>query len=812
VGAWLQDLRYCFRSLRKSPGLTCVVILTLGLGIGFNTAIYSVVNAFLLRPLPVKDPGQLVVLAARDKHTEVPHGMSFADYRDYLGLTGVFSDMLARREFAFATNWKRDERTERIWVDAVTPNYFQVLGVSAVLGRIFQPDETRQPIAVLDHTCWRDKFAADPGIVGRTINLDGHLVTVIGVAPEGFQGTQVAMRPDIYVPLEAPGLTGLTAERFEQRDAHELRLMARLKSGVSIAQARAAVNQLAARLSAQYSDTNKGVAVITIPERFARPEPQVSEALPTISVASMAIVGLVLLIACANIANLLLVRATARRKEMALRTAVGASRLSIVRLLLTESLVLGLLGGAMGVWLAYGVVRLMRLRPPSVDLPVHMDWSPDGRVLLFAAFVALLTGTLCGLAPALEVSRPDLATVLKESAGRATGSKRRLTSLFVGGQVGVSMLLLILAGLFIRGARKAQEVDLGFNRNNLQLLSVDLAKQNYDQTHGREFIRRLLEEIQAMPGVRGASVAKWIPFEQQGNEAVFSEDQVAARRSDALSVLSNTVGEEYFRVMEIPVLHGRGFDRHDDGTAPRVAIINEALASRLWPEQDPLRRRIRLAGGDVVQVIGVVKTGKYAFLNEPARPYLYLPFRQNYGSPAIFHIRTAGTPKLLLPAVRQAIRALDPDLPVYSVKTMREHLENGYVFSGIILGGTMSGLFGVLGLTLASIGLYGVVANTVSQRTREIGIRTALGASGARILRLMVKESMLLVAAGIAAGFAGGVGAARFLKRVLFSVDPADWRTIAVLMGALAMVAALACLVPARRAAKVDPLVALRWE
>src|SRR5262249_24588994 len=473
---------------------------------------------------------------------------------------------------------------------------------------------------------------------------------------------------------------------------------------------------------------------------------------------------------CANIANLLLVRATARGKEMALRSAVGASRMRIVRLLLTESLALSFLGGVAGVAVAAAAGRGMRSRAPSVRMPVYMGGGLDGRVLLFATIGGLVTGILCGLVPALEVSRPDLATALKEGAGRATGSRRRLTSLLVGGQVGVSMLLLIVAGLFIRGARKAQEVDLGFDRNNLQLLSVDLAKQNYDQTHGREFIRRLLEEIQTMPGVREASVAKWIPFEHQGNEAAFREDQVGSRRADALSVFSNTVGEDYFQVMGIPVLQGRAFDKHDDDTAPRVAVINEALASRLWPGQDPLRRRIRLAGGDMVQVIGVVKTGKYAFLNEPPRPYLYLAFRQNYGAPAIFHIRTAGMPVQLVPAVQQAIRALDSDLPVYSVKTMREHLEKGYVFGAIILGGTMSGLFGAIGLALASIGLYGVVANTVSQRTREIGIRTALGASGASILRLTMRKSMMLAAAGITAGFAGGLRAGRVLERGLVIV------------------------------------------
>jgi len=813
MSPFLQDVQYSLRSLRRSPGFTSIVVLTLGLGIGFNTAIYSVINAFILRPLPVKDPDQLVVLATRDKHAEVPHGLSFPDYRDYRGLTAVFSDVLARREFPFAANWKRDHQTERIWIDAVTVNYFDLLGIKASRGRTFTPEESHQPVAVLDYTCWREKFAGDAGVLGQALNLGGRLVTVIGIAPEGFRGTQVSMRPDLYVPLEAPGITGAAnRNRIEQRDAHELRAIARLKPGATLAQARSAVNVLATRLERQYSDTNKGVQVITIAERFARPEPQVSAALPAIAAFSMAIVGLVLLIACANIANLLLVRSLRRGKEMALRTAVGASRFRIVRLLLTESVTLGVLGGAAGVLIAHWAIRVIRSRPASVDLPVYMDWTPDTRVLLFAIAVALLTGIVCGLMPALEASRPDLATVLKEGAGRSTGPRRRLSAILVAGQVGISMLLLIVAGLFIRGARKAEEVDLGFDRNNLQLLSVDLAKQNYDQARATAFIRRLLDEIEALPGVRAVSVASCIPFEHQGNESVFSDEQISIRRSDALSVFSNTVDVGYFGVMGIPVLRGRAFDKHDDESGPRVAVVNEALAMRLWPGKDPLQRKIRLANGDSLQVIGVVKTGKYAFLTEDQRPYLYLPFRQNYTSPTIFHVRTAAAPAPLVSSLRQAVRSLDPDLPIYNVKTMQEHLQRGYVFSSIILGGALSGLFGILGLALASIGLYGVVANTVSQRTREIGIRTALGAGSGNILRLVTRQSMMLVLAGAAGGLAGGLLVARLLKRVLFSVDPADLRTFLTVFVLLAIVAVVACLIPARRAIQVDPTVALRWE
>jgi predicted permease len=376
----------------------------------------------------------------------------------------------------------------------------------------------------------------------------------------------------------------------------------------------------------------------------------------------------------------------------------------------------------------------------------------------------------------------------------------------------ISMLLLIVAGLFIRGAQNAQKSDLGFDRNNLQLLETYLGEQGYDRTRGITFIRQLSDHIEALPGVRGVSIATCIPFEHQGSEAVFSDEQVSTRRTDALTVFSNTVGEDYFRVMGIPMLAGRAFDKHDDESAPRAALINEALAQRLWPGRCPLLKKLRLAGGDELQVIGIVKTGKYAFLNEEPRPYLYLAFRQNYASPAIFHVRTGGNPVTTVSSIREAVRVLDPDLPVYNVKTMQEHLQHGYVFSTIILGGALSGLFGVLGLALASIGLYGVVANTIGHRTREIGIRTALGASNKSILGLVLKESMLLIFTGAIAGIASGVAAAQLLRRLLLSVNPTDPITFFSMFAVLAVVASTACVIPALRATRVDPVIALRCD
>jgi predicted permease len=564
-----------------------------------------VINAYILRPLPVVDPDRLVVLATRDNHSDVPFGLSYPDYRDYRSLTDVFVDVLARREWPAAANLKRDSQLDRIWLDAVTPNYFALLGVQTAVGRTFLPEEARAPVAVLDYACWQGKFGGDRAIVGTAINVNGQPLTVVGVAPERFQGTQVTMRPDVYVPLQVPVTAG--HRDFEVRGDRELRVIARLRDGVTAAQARSAVDVAAKRLEAQYPETNSGVRVLTIPERFTRPEPQVSQATPVIAAFSMLLVGLVLLLACANISNVLLVRAVRRGKELAVRAALGATRARIARLLLTESLILGVLGGGTGVMLAFWVTSVLRSRRSRVDLPIYMNSSPDGHVLLFATAVTLVTGLVCGVIPALASSRPHLTAVINQGGGRGSGRKRLLSSVLVTGQIGVSMLLLVVAGLFIRGAQKAQRIDLGFDRTNLQLLAVDLSKQGYDEARGREFIRRLLDEAQSLPGVRSASVARYLPFAQQGGESVFRDDQAGRRRVDGLVAFSNTVGLNYFQAMGIPILKGRDFSGHDDEAATRVVVINEALAQRLWPGEEPTGRFLRLFGGDRLQVIGVVK-------------------------------------------------------------------------------------------------------------------------------------------------------------------------------------------------------------
>jgi predicted permease len=817
MDAILQDLRFALRALRKSPGFTIVAVLTLGFGIGGNTAMFSFVRGYLMRPLPVKEPDQLLVLAARDSHIELPHGLSYLDYLDYRGLEDVFEDVIARAEWPVALSWNHGGNAERLWVEMVTGNYFEVLGMRAARGRTFLAGEERAPVLVLTWDCWQRRFGGDPGVLGSTVSLNGRAFTVIGVGPRGFHGSQVDMVSEAFAPLLLldrirPGAPAV----LEDRSAHVLRPIARLRAGATVEQARAAAEVLSGQLARQYPKTNGDVRVMVVRETQARPEVQVADLAPRAAAFVMGCVGFVLLIACANIANLLLVRANRRQREVAIRSALGASRWRVVRLLLTESLVLALAGGAAGAVLVVWAGELLPVtNTAGAEFPIRVEVSvaPDLTVFVFAFAVSLIAGVVCGLAPALQ-ARPDVAQWLKGAARLSGGGHkpRRLSGALVVAEVALSLVLLLTATAFIQGARELRNVDLGLDIRNVQLLSVDLS--SVDSAYSREFPKRLIESVRALPGIRSAALAQAVPFHTSAGFRIYTDEQ-APSLDTPLSILGNVVSPGYFRTLRMPLLAGREFDERDDESAPNRAVVNQALARRLWPHaaspRDALGRKVRLAGGAELEVIGVVRTAKYVFPNEDPRPYLYTALAQNLGPAVSLHVRTARSPADVAAALREQVRRLNPGLPMFGVKTLEEHVYGSYLFRALLNGGSLSGLFGLLGLLLAAIGIFGVIANSVNQRTREIGIRMAVGAERRDVVGMVVRQGMALVLAGVAIGLAGAWGAVR-LTRLLLRTEAGDPLVFAAVTLALSAVALLACYVPSRRAARVDPMAALRWE
>jgi predicted permease len=821
----LQDLRYAARMLLKSPGFAAVAVLSLALGIGANTTIFSVVNALLFRPLPVKDAHRLVVLATKDHHGEFPHGLSYPDYLDYQGQKEVFSDLMAY--MPAPVKLSREGHAERIWIEMVTGNYFSMLGVDAIRGRTFLPEEGQtpraHPVMVLSYGCWQRRFGSDPSVVGKTVSLNGHPFTVVGIAPERFPGTEALFAADAYVPLMAleqmmPGDEDL----LNQRDRHAFRVMGHLQPGVSLDQAGKAVSTLARHLEQEYPKTNKGVALTVIPETKARPEPSTVDLIPRIAVVFMALVGLVLLIACANVANLILARAITRQKEIAIRSALGAGRARLIRQLLTESVLLALLGGTAGLLLSLWTTDLLSAIKLPVDAPLRLDLPMDWRVFAFTLLLAFLTGVVSGLAPAFQASRPNLNEALKEGGRRAgvISGRYPLRSILVVSQVAVSLLLLICSGLFIRSLQSAQKIDLGFRTENLLLVSVDVSLQGYDKKRGKLFYQQMVDRVKTLPGVRSASLARLVPLGYESDAIdVFTEERASTAKEARLAIPYNIVGLDYFKTIGTPFLRGRDFTERDgEESAPGVVIINETMARRLWPGQDPIGKRFKVDRTNhlyEMEVIGVVKDSKYVFLYEEPRPFMYFVMSQmpqNYQAPITLHIHTADKPTSFVAAVREQIRTLDANLPIYDVTTMAAHIRDGKAFLPARLGASLVGAFGLLGLVLAVVGIYGVVCYFVAQRTHEIGIRMALGARPRDVLRLVVGQGMILVLIGVAIGLATCFGVTRVLSSLLYGVSATDPATFAGISLLLAGVALLACYIPARRATKVDPMVALRYE
>jgi predicted permease len=815
MDALLQDIRYAVRTLLKSPGFTAVAVLTLGLGIGANTAVFTLVNAALFRAPPGTRPHELVWLAATRDFPDQPgrprsyqRRFSMPEYRDYVVRTTSFTGLSAYQDVALALG--SGGEPERVGGLLVSGNYFQVLGLLPAAGRFFVPEEDRDPgahpVVVLSHGLWRRRFASDSSVVGTGITVNGRRFTVVGVAPPGFVGIQLGEPSELFMPLAMVAVAmPRSAELLEQRYAGWLQIVGRLKPRGTAAAAGAEVGTVAAQLAQAYPETMEGTSAEVSPLSGGLDPGNRREALP-IFVLLMAVPALVLLIACANVANLLLARAAGRRREIGIRLALGATRWRLLRQLLTESVLLALCAGAAGMLLSFWLNDIL-LAVSRAPTEIELALKPDVRVLAFTLVVAVTTGLLFGLVPALGATRPDLAPALKERLGRS-----RLARAFVVAQVAISLILLVTAGLFLRSLDKALDVNPGFDPANRISLSFDLGIQGYTDRQRGVFYARLLERIRAIPGVRAASLASPLPL---SGRVIGSAVSLEGVDPDAAGVPVNlgAFAPEYFETMGAPLMRGRDFAATDGPGAPLVAIVNETLARRLWGNEDPLGRRLRLYGRDEPyrEVVGVAKDGKYDELTESPRGFLFLPERQHADlSDISLVVKTAGDPRQLTGALSAAVHELDPALPIFRLETLEQALRNR--LDKERGASSLLGVFGTLALLLAALGLYGVMAYAVTQRTREIGIRVALGARQADVLRQFVGEGVRLAAVGVVIGMALSVALTRVIARFLYGVTATDATTFAAGAALLCAVAVLASWFPARRAARVDPMIALRAE
>lgn len=818
-----QDVRYALRVLRKSPAFSAIIILTLALGIGANTAIFSVVDSLLLRPLPVKDPGQLTVLAFRQGHGPLLTQFSAADLRDIRAqASGAFSDMLGHM-VAFdgiSLNGKAD-RALSVYV---TGNFFSLLGMKPYAGRFFLPSEGKtpgaDPITVLSYGYWKTRFGADPDIVGKRILVNAHPCTVVGIAPPEFHGLYPAPVAYLYFPFSMLGTFegGWPKDLMTSRILQNLYVLARLRPGVSLATAQAELNVIAQRLSAEHPETNKGMSLNAYAERFARPDLSSSMILIKAAALFLALVGLVLLLACANIANLLLVRATGREREMAVRTALGAARNRLVRQLLTESILLALFGGAAGLFLGMLASRGIGSIDLHTPVPVSLVYGFDWRIFVYTFAAALLTGVIVGLIPALRASRTSISAALHESGRSIAGGRNRVRTSLVVLQVAGSLMLLVIAGLFIRSLGAVQHTNLGFDPHNVVDLAMDPSEIGYGETQGLALYKSLLDRVRALPGVQSASLTSSFPMSNYGASDYLKISDYQNPPGQGLPFLQYAVvSPEYFVTMRIPLLRGRSFTEADAKGAPYVAVVSQAFATRYWPNQDPIGKRFAKVSGvtnPAYEVVGVAKDCHFNDLTGPIDPYFYLPLEQNYAlsSLQILQIRSGAAPDLVIRETQEIVQGLAPELPLFDIHTMTESLDTLQGFLLFRLAAGLAAALGLLGLTLAIVGVYGVISYSVSQRTHEIGIRMALGAQRSEVLKMILRQGFVIVAAGLVLGCLSAFAAARLISNMLVGVSAADPATYSAVILILALVALLACYIPARRAMRVDPMVALRYE
>lgn len=816
--AFWQDLRFAARMLRKNPGFTAVAVITLALGIGLNTAIFSMVNALLFRPLPVRHPEQIYTLSASGKGGG--NTFSYQDLEDIrTQTTSLFSDM-AGVQMLSTTGLSIAGKSERMWTDFVTGNFFEITGIRPALGRFILPSEGHaagaDPVLVLNYSFWKVHLGADPNVVGTRASVNGRPVTIVGVAPQGFRPVSTLIETQGYMPLGMAVVDNQTKSDFlNDRQDKRLVLIARLRPGVSKDKIQSVLEVVAKRLAAEYPKADDWRALTAFPLPPTGPTSEPPQGLGVVGALFLTLAAVVLILACVNVANILLARASVRRGEIATRAALGAKRSRLIRQLLTESLLLALLGcmGGLGVGLAGS--RVLSSLPLHMDIPINLDFHFDWRVFAYALAAALLAGVIAGIAPAWQATAGDVNEVLHGSGRTTTAGGHSFRKGLVVTQVGGSLMLLIVAGLFVRSLLNVQRSDLGFDPQHVLNVALDPSLAGYNQTQGYQFVDDLLERVSVLPGIQSASVAATVPM--GGNNMggyIEVEGVLAPAGQQPSSTGYNVVSPGYFETMGIRLLHGRGISATDKQDSIHVAVINQAMAERFWPGKDPIGKQFRLDEDHdhPLEVVGVVRNSRTEDLSSPEGPFFYMAFAQKRVLPVTLQVRTIGNPKAMGPEVIGLIRSLAPALPVAGAQTMTDALNtpNGLWF--FQLGAGLTAATGMLGLILAIIGVYGVVSYMVTQRIHEIGIRLALGALPGEILRLVLRQGMSIIAIGSVLGILMAFGVAHLLGHLLVGVSSADPVTYVTVPLMLVLVALAACYIPARRAAKVDPMVALRYE
>jgi predicted permease len=810
-----QDCKYGVRVLRKSPGFAAIAVLTLALGIGANTTIFSWINSTLLNPVPGLSRSSEVVSLTLSKPDENPFPFTYPDLeamRDgQQSFTGIAACGFAQMSL------KGKSKPQRIFGMVASANYFDVLGVRPIIGRGFLPEEDTKPggapVAVISYRLWQTHFAANPNIEGQTIEINEHPYTIVGVTPAVFQGSQTGVRTDVWVPIMMQAQLNPLGDLLHDHHQFWLLGFGRLKPGVTLQQAQ---QEMTLRLQPEakaYPEEHKGHDTVTVYPLWRNPfglNQFMSKLLPAL----MCIAGLVLLLACVNVANLMLVRAVGRRREIAIRMALGVSRWRLVRQLLVESLIVSLAGGVVALVITLWTQgTLMKFMPVTEDIPLSLTVTADRTVLLATLVISALTGVIFGILPALRSSGVAPAAVLKEETGSASGTlrKARLASSLVVAQISLSLLLLVCAGLFIRSFRSAQQIDPGFNPHNVLIASYDLFTAGYSDSTGAEFDRQLVSKLESLPGVQSAALSDREPLSFGGGSTSVKPEGYVSPANESMETQAAIITPNFLQTMQIPIMKGRDFTLQDTKSSQRVVIVSEAFANRYWPNQEPLGKQLNSDfTHEWFKVVGVARDAKERGLNEKPMPFVYLPLYQIYRPTMIINARVAGDPMTFANTIQKAVHDMNPELVVYDMTTLE--VRSQFASFGQRIAGTFVGAFGLLALALAAVGIYGVTSYTTRQRTHEIGIRVTLGATKRDVLRLVLGHGMRLMLIGVGVGLALAVASTRFLGPLLLGVTSTDALTFSSVAILLCAVAMFACFIPARRATRVDPIEVLRYE